>query len=61
MVDGLLSAFMGLSGEYVSATMEHGAGGPSLRYRITTHSQVEPALAEMAGRMLPIWWVGARR
>ncbi|RMZ52722.1 hypothetical protein APUTEX25_000841 [Auxenochlorella protothecoides] len=54
LVDGLLSAFMGLSGEYVSATMEHGAGGPSLRYRITTHSQVEPALAEMAGRMLPI-------
>ena len=33
-------------------------GGARLAFEIVTRGQLEPALQEMAARMLPIWWVG---
>lgn len=56
MVDDLLSAFMGLSGGCVRATLLAAPGGARLAYEVTAaRGQLEPALQEMAARMLPIW------
>ena len=56
VVDDLLSAFLGLSGGYVRAKLLAAPGGQRLGYEITSaRGQLEPALQEMAGRMLPIW------
>lgn len=54
VVDGLLSAFSGLSGEFVGARVVEEVGGRALRYEIVSRGQIEPDLQEMAGRMLPI-------
>ena len=56
MVEDLLSAFTGLSGDYIRAQVVHGVGsGVRVAYEITTRGQLEPALQEMAARMLPLW------
>ena len=55
VVDDLLSAFMGLSGAYVRATPLDAVGGLRVGYEIVARGQLEPALREMAARMLPIW------
>jgi hypothetical protein len=57
VVDDLLSAFMSLSGSYVRATPLDAVGGLRVGYEIVARGQLEPALQEMAARMLPIWWV----
>ena len=57
MVDDLLSAFMSLSGSYVRATPLDAVGGLRVGYEIVARGQLEPALQEMAARMLPIWLV----
>lgn len=55
VVDDLLSAFMGLSGTYIRAKKTDAVGGMRLTYEIVTKGQLEPALQEMAARMLPLW------
>ena len=55
VVDDLLSAFLGLSGTYIRAKKVDALGGTRLGYEIITRGQLEPALQEMAGRMLPLW------
>lgn len=57
MVDDLLSAFVGLSGGYVRAKPLAAPGGQRLAFEVAARGQggLEPALAEMAARMLPIW------
>ncbi len=55
VVDDLLSGFMGLSGTYIRAKKVDAVGGTRLAYEIITRGQLEPALQEMAARMLPIW------
>ena len=59
VVDDLLSAFLGLSGCYIRAKTADAGSGPHLRvgYEVVPRGQLEPALQEMAARMLPIWWV----
>lgn len=54
LVDDLLHAFDGLSGTWVRAKLVEGRGGPRLEYRIAARGQLEPALMEMASRMLPL-------
>jgi hypothetical protein len=58
VVDDLLSAFLGLSGSYVRARLAEAPGGARIAYEVQPQSQLEPALAEMAARMLPIWCAG---
>lgn len=58
VVDDLLSAFVGLSGGYVRAKPLAASGGERLGYEIAASGQLEPALQEMAARMLPIWCGG---
>lgn len=58
MVDDLLSAFLGLSGTYIRAKRVDAVGGARLAYEIITKGQLEPALQEMAARMLPLWCGG---
>ena len=60
VVDDLLSAFLGLSGSYIRAKRVDAVGGTRLSYEIITRGQLEPALQEMAARMLPLWWAGRR-
>lgn len=55
VVDDMLSAFMGLSGTYIRAMKVNAVGGVRLTYEIITKGQLEPALQEMAARMLPLW------
>lgn len=55
VVDDLLSAFLGLSGGYVRVKPLAAPGGQRLGYEVAAQGQLEPALAEMAARMLPIW------
>jgi hypothetical protein len=55
LVDDLLSAFLGLSGGYVRVKPLAAPGGQRLGYEVAAQGQLEPALAEMAARMLPIW------
>lgn len=57
VVDDLLSAFLGLSGGYVRVKPLAAPGGQRLGYEVAAQGQLEPALAEMAARMLPIWCV----
>lgn len=57
VVDDLLFAFLGLSGTYVRARPVSAPGGARLGYEVAARGQLEPALQEMAARMLPIWWV----
>lgn len=57
VVDDLLYAFLGLSGTYVRARPVNAPGGARLGYEIAARGQLEPALQEMAARMVPIWWV----
>ena len=59
VVDDLLSAFLGLTGGYVRATPLAAPGGQRLGYEVAAQGQLEPALADMAGRMLPIWCAAA--
>lgn len=54
LVDDMLSAFMGLSGTYIRAMKVNAVGGVRLTYEIITKGQLEPALQEMAARMLPL-------
>ncbi|KAL4425465.1 hypothetical protein ABPG75_009481 [Micractinium tetrahymenae] len=54
LVDDLLYAFLGLSGTYVRARPVNAPGGARLGYEVVPRGQLEPALQEMAGRMLPI-------
>lgn len=61
VVDDLLSAFLGLSGTYVRAKQLEAPGGARLGYEVVAaRGSLEPALQEMATRMLPIWWVQGR-
>lgn len=48
---------MGLSGTYIRAKRVDMVGGTRLAYEILTKGQLEPALQEMAARMLPVWCV----
>ncbi|PSC76155.1 Gamma-tubulin complex component 2 [Micractinium conductrix] len=55
LVDDLLSAFLGLSGTYVRAKQLEAPGGARLGYEVVAaRGSLEPALQEMATRMLPI-------
>jgi hypothetical protein len=56
VVDDLLSAFMGLNGSYVRVRLAAAPGGDRLSYEVAPRGQLEPAMQEMAARMLPIWW-----
>lgn len=58
VVDDLLYAFLGLSGTYVRARPVNAPGGARLGYEVAPRGQLEPALQEMATRMLPIWCAG---
>lgn len=61
VVDGLLSGFTGLSGEYVAAFLSEDAetGHRQLKFRVVAQGQIEPALQELTQRMLPIWCAGS--
>lgn len=61
VVDDLLSAFVGLSGGYVRVKPLAAPGGQRLAYEVAAGGQLEPALREMAARMLPIWCGRPRR
>ncbi|KAK9817974.1 hypothetical protein WJX72_005158 [[Myrmecia] bisecta] len=52
VVDDLLYAFLGLHGTYVAACVSEGRGGQQLQYVV--EGQLEPALQELATRLLPM-------
>jgi gamma-tubulin complex component 2 len=54
LVDELLHAFDGREGRWVRAYLVEGTGGAALEFRLDPRGRLEPALAEMARRMLPL-------
>ena len=54
LVDDLLHAFDGLDGTWVRCQMVDGFEGRKLEYTIAAQGQLEPALLEIATRMLPL-------
>jgi gamma-tubulin complex component 2 len=54
LVDDLLHAFGGFEGTWIRPKIVDGRNGPRLDFRIVARGQLEPALLEMATRMLPL-------
>jgi gamma-tubulin complex component 2 len=54
LVDDLLHAFGGFEGTWIRPKVVDGRNGPRLDFRIVARGQLEPALLEMATRMLPL-------
>lgn len=54
LVDDLLHAFAGLEGTWIRPKLVDGRGGTRLEYVLASRGQLDPALLEMATRMLPL-------
>lgn len=54
LVDDLLHAFSGLEGVWIRPKLVDGRSGPRLEFTIVARGQLEPALLEMATKMLPL-------